>query len=130
MEVVDEQSARLCDSEVLALVRESHEARSKEKRQRRGHQSELATVEHQLISYFKELDLPSTHQTPAHVQALQVALKPYNLKRNELLQIVNTRPTLPVELAIVLSNPDSHEHHLEDMLAAIGEALPVPPKRT
>ncbi|KAJ3337905.1 hypothetical protein HDU93_000350 [Gonapodya sp. JEL0774] len=128
MEVLEEKSARLCDSEVITLVRESQSARPKEKRSPRiKTQSELATVEHQLITYFKDLNMPSLNQTADQVRHVQAALKPYNLKRNEQLQIVNSRPSFPVELAILLEDPEFHENNLDEMLAIISASLPLAP---
>ncbi|KAL1115573.1 hypothetical protein AAG570_005863 [Ranatra chinensis] len=113
--------AALCNNEVLSLLNEL-----KEDGQVQKIGNHLATILYETSQY---LDGVCGEYNCEQVKELVKALLdfPVALTHNEKLMIVNTPPTTPLQLSLILHNCDERltEEHTEQLLSIINNSLPL-----
>ncbi|KAG0338739.1 hypothetical protein BG004_007100 [Podila humilis] len=125
MEVLKTNAAMLSNYEVLALLNEQKTQRlANEVAGTKEVAENLRTVEFEVQKYLNSSRCPT--QSKDQIGAFKEAFKPYGLMKVELLQILNLRPRIPVELLLVIEEFEER-FTLQDcdrMLAIIAETLP------
>ncbi|CAG0900135.1 unnamed protein product [Darwinula stevensoni] len=121
MEVVKDNCAYLSNYEVLQLLKEVNTLDSKQNRQ-----VNLRTVAYEASKYLE--GTPCIHQSKEQIQKLMQALVPYNLTKIEKLQILNSCPTTPVEIQLIVEDAEERltEEQVNGILKIIADSIPIP----
>uniref|UniRef100_A0A7S4KQM2 DNA-directed RNA polymerase III subunit RPC9 n=1 Tax=Guillardia theta TaxID=55529 RepID=A0A7S4KQM2_GUITH len=132
MEILDDCDAVLCNAEVLELVKSIQLEASKSGFQR----PEVAVLTtNQVIQYLESSN--SCNVTPNEVQQLYGELAKFPpldgqepLKKKELLNIANFRPTTLVSLYSIIDHAEARfgDDRLEQMIALVEKILSAPPE--
>ncbi|KAJ2371157.1 hypothetical protein IW150_004723 [Coemansia sp. RSA 2607] len=125
MEVIDRQQALLSNYEVF-LVLSEEDARQKDVKSKRRvrYPENVTTLMFEGLQYLN--DTACTTQSAEQIRDLKEALAAYELTKGEILQIINIRPTQPVELSYIIEEcGDRFEvADLEEMCEIVCEKLP------
>ncbi|KAJ1721367.1 hypothetical protein LPJ53_004091 [Coemansia erecta] len=125
MEVIDRQQALLSNYEVFLVLSEEDERQKDVKTKRRVRYPEnVTTLMFEGLQYLN--DTACTTQSAEQIKDLKEALAEYELTKGEILQIINIRPTQPVELSFIIEEcGDRFEvADLEEMCEIVCEKLP------
>jgi len=130
MEVLDANSAVLCNYEVYQLLQEikkkpAAKGKGKDKERKRG-QKHLATITYEAIKFLEET--PCKHQTEEVVRSFLQAMLKFKLTKSEKLQLLNIRPTTAVEIQLIIEELEERfqEEQIEEILATVKSLLPGP----
>ncbi|KAL5110495.1 DNA-directed RNA polymerase III subunit RPC9 [Taenia crassiceps] len=77
------------------------------------------------MKYFNEKS-PCTVQTPDVIQSFIASVRHFNLKKSELLALINNCPTTQVELSVMISDLDTRftMPQIEGIITAVSSAFP------
>ena len=126
MEVLNESSALLSNCEVLLLLNEIQENKSKLKDNK-----QLATIAYESIKYLE--DSTASGVTPQQVHDFLTAVKDtFRLTKAEKLQILNQRPNTLVELQLLIEENEERfsEEAMEQLLIVVKNTLNTSPEET
>ncbi|XP_060521984.1 DNA-directed RNA polymerase III subunit RPC9 [Cylas formicarius] len=112
MEIINSNSATLSNYEVFVHVQ-------KIKAAKRKHQGQLATITYETLRYLE--DTPCKHQNAKNVLDCLKALDPFNLNKSEKLMLINTPPTTPLEIQLMIE--ESEERLTEEQVSKILEII-------
>ena len=124
MEVLNKTAAMLSNYEVLQILEEyANEKKDKSKMSKRD--QHLSTVTYETIKYLNET--PSVNQNQETIQKVVRLLEPFQLTKAEKLQLVNLRPTTPVELSLIIEESEERisEEQIDEILDIVCN-LPEP----
>lgn len=115
MEVLNKTSAMLSNYEVLQIL-EEYAKEKKEKSKMSKRDQNLSTVTYETIKYLN--DTPSVGQNEETIQKVVRLLEPFKLTKAEKLQLVNLRPTTPVELSLIIEESEERisEEQIDEIL--------------
>ncbi|ERL88562.1 DNA-directed RNA polymerase III subunit RPC9 [Dendroctonus ponderosae] len=124
MEVLNSNSASLTNYEVLKHLQKIKDAKKK-------HKGQLATITYETLHYLEET--PCKSQTPTNLSECIRELEPFNLNKNELVMIMNTPPTTPLEIQLMIEESEERltEEQVQELLTILERYFPkVEPKNT
>lgn len=119
MEVLNEKSALLSNCEVLLLLNEIQENKSKLKDNK-----QLATIAYESIKYLE--DSHSSGVTAEQIRHFLLQIKDnFRLTKAEKLQILNQRPNTLVELQLLIEENEERfsEEAMEQLLTVVRKTL-------
>nr|CDS17453.1 DNA directed RNA polymerase III subunit [Echinococcus granulosus] len=107
----------LTNFEVYDFVKKRMESRAKVRAQQ--------TILYTGMKYFNEKS-SCTVQTPDAIQSFIASMRHFNLKKSELLALINNCPTTQVELSVMISDLDTRFTlpQIEEIITAISSAFP------
>uniref|UniRef100_A0A182QD20 DNA-directed RNA polymerase III subunit RPC9 n=1 Tax=Anopheles farauti TaxID=69004 RepID=A0A182QD20_9DIPT len=111
MEIVNPNAAILSNFEVMAALKDMKN--SKKKYGLRN----LATITYETVQYLE--DTACKEQTSAGIVEFLLAMKQFNLTKNECLMMVNDPPTSPLHIQLMIE--DSDERLTEEQVSRILE---------
>lgn len=124
----------LSNYETYLVVKQIHDSNNERETNKRGKKGQNRSLEHSNIGLYtvtyetlKYLEqTPCNYQTPVIIKQLYEQLKPFQLKKNEILQILNLRPTTPVELQLIIEDLETRltESQSNDLIELIKNQLP------
>uniref|UniRef100_A0A182N912 DNA-directed RNA polymerase III subunit RPC9 n=1 Tax=Anopheles dirus TaxID=7168 RepID=A0A182N912_9DIPT len=98
MEIVNPNAAILSNFEVMAALKDMKN--SKKKYGLRN----LATITYETVQYLE--DTPCKEQTSAGIVEFLLAMKEFNLTKNECLMMVNDPPSSPLHIQLMIEDSD------------------------
>ncbi|KAL1497409.1 hypothetical protein ABEB36_008386 [Hypothenemus hampei] len=123
MEIINANAATLSNFEVLKHLQ-------KIKDSKRKHKGQLATITYETLRYLEET--PCKDQTPQKIANCLKALQPFNLSKTEKLMLINTPPTTPLEIQLLVEESEEKltEEQVQQILDILAEYFPfiVPEK--
>lgn len=100
MEVINEKAAMLSNYEVFQLLQETvNQSKGDKSKKRQKHLVNLSTICYEAQKHLEKT--PCKSQSPEIIEEFLKAIQPFNLTRAEKLQLLNLRPTTPVEIQLV-----------------------------
>ncbi|VDP12603.1 unnamed protein product [Soboliphyme baturini] len=123
MEVVNERRIYLSNYEVLRLLQEKGD--QSEDKSSAPHSKALSTVVYETVKYLQ--GTPCIEQTEESIVKTIEQLKKFNLSKKEILQILNLRPSTPLELQMIITEGDQKlsEDSITEILSVVQESLSV-----
>ncbi|KAL5968157.1 DNA-directed RNA polymerase III subunit RPC9 [Taenia solium] len=115
---IDSNDVRpLTNFEVYDFMRKRMESKDKVRAQQ--------TILYTGMKYFNEKS-PCTVQTPDSIQSFIASMGQFNLKKSELLALINNCPTTQVELSVMISDLDSRftTPQIEEIIIAVSSIFP------
>ena len=125
MEVLNERAAMVSNYEVLNLLQEKMKDDAGKKRHKKQRQENLATISYEVTKYLEKT--PCKLQNEEVIRDFLVEVAPFNLTKGEKLQLLNLRPSTPVEIQLIIEESEERlktDEELEKLLAIV-EKLPV-----
>ena len=111
--------------EVLNLLQEKMKDDAGKKRHKKQRQENLATISYEVTKYLEKT--PCKLQNEEVIRDFLVEVAPFNLTKGEKLQLLNLRPSTPVEIQLIIEESEERlktDEELEKLLAIV-EKLPV-----
>ena len=111
--------------EVLNLLQEKMKDDAGKKRHKKQRQENLATISYEVTKYLEKT--PCKLQNEDVIRDFLVEVAPFNLTKGEKLQLLNLRPSTPVEIQLIIEESEERlktDEELEKLLAIV-EKLPV-----
>ncbi|XP_074636257.1 DNA-directed RNA polymerase III subunit RPC9-like [Acropora palmata] len=127
MEVIDEKAAMLSNYEVYQLLQET-EIKNKvgqTKIKKPKHLVNLSTICYEARKHLEKT--PCKSQGPEIIEDFLKAMASFNLTRAEKLQLLNLRPTTPVEIQLIIEDCEDRlktDEEIEQLLNIISSKLP------
>jgi len=127
MEVLNEKAAMLSNYEVYQLLQETENQNKgdKTKKNQPKHLVNLSTICYEARKYLEKT--PCKNQSPEIIEDFLKAMQPFNLTRAEKLQLLNLRPTTPVEIQLIIEDSEERfktDQEIEELLNVIATKLP------
>ncbi|KAJ7333903.1 hypothetical protein OS493_015997 [Desmophyllum pertusum] len=129
MEVLNEKAAMLSNYEVYQLLQETENQnkgdKSKKSKKRQKHLVNLSTICYEARKHLEKT--PCKNQSPEIIEEFLKAVQPFNLTRAEKLQLLNLRPTTPVEIQLIIEDSEERlktDQEIEELLNVIATKLP------
>ncbi|KAK4320839.1 hypothetical protein Pmani_008325 [Petrolisthes manimaculis] len=126
MEVVNSKGAVLSNYEVLRLLQEVCHQGTKGKRNITQTQTHLASIAFDTLKYLEKTQCKS--QTSEVIQRFLESVKQFKLTKAEKLQLINLRPTTPVEMQLIIEESEDRltEEQVEELISLVELHLPDP----
>lgn len=131
----DRNSLRpLSNYETFIIVRQIHDNNNERENGKRGKKGVNRTLEHknvglhtvtyEALKYFE--DTPCVEQNPTIIKEFYQEVKKFELKKNEILQILNLRPITAVELQLIIEDSETRltEAQSNELIELIQTKLP------
>ena len=121
MEVLNERAAMVSNYEVLTLLQEKMEESNK-KHSKKHRQENLATITYEVMKYLEKT--PCRLQSEDVVRQFLRDVAPFNLTKCEKLQLLNLRPTTPVEIQLVVEESEERlrtDEELEELIEIVAK---------
>ena len=124
----------LANYETYLVVKQIHETNNSRENSKRGKKGQNRTLEHcnfglntvtyETLKYLQQT--PCVEQNPSIITQFHQQMKKFDLKKHELLQILNLRPITPVELQLVIEDSETRltEAQSDELLELIRTLLP------
>lgn len=124
----------LSNYETYVIVRQIHESNNERESSKRGKKGANRTLEHcnvglytvtyEALKYFEQT--PCIEQNPNVIREFYQEVQKFALKKNEILQILNLRPTTPVELQLIIEDSETRltEAQSNELIEIIQTKLP------
>lgn len=124
----------LSNYETYLVVKQIHESNNERENGKRGKKGQNRTLEHcnfglntvtyETLKYLEQT--PCIEQTPEIMTKFYSAVKKFDLKKIEILQIVNLRPTTLVELQLIIEDSETRltEAQINELIELIRTELP------
>ncbi|XP_071521891.1 DNA-directed RNA polymerase III subunit RPC9 [Panulirus ornatus] len=124
MEVVNSKGAVLSNLEVYALLQDLCRQGGKGKRNLAKTQTHLANIAFDTLKYLEKT--PCRNQSPEIIQRFLDAVKEFKLTKAEKLQLINLRPTTPVEMQLIIEESEDRltEEQVEELISLVELHLP------
>ena len=125
MEVLKKSAAMLSNYEVLNLLGE-YAKEKKEKSKMSKRDQNLSTVTYETIKYLN--GTPAFNQNGESILKVVKLLEPYRLTKAEKLQVINLRPTTPVELSLIIEESEERisEEQIDEILNIVLNLPAIP----
>ena len=130
MEVLNERAAMVSNYEVFTLLQEKLQADAAKTRHRKPQQENLATISYEVMKYLDKTHCKLQNETVIQDFLAQVA--PFKLTKGEKLQLLNLRPTTPVEIQLIIEESEDRlrtDEELEQLLEIVAK-LPANEENT
>jgi DNA-directed RNA polymerase subunit F len=111
----------LSNYETYLVVKQIHETNNERENGKRGKKGQNRTLEHcnfglntvtyETLKYLEQT--PCIEQNQEIITKFYHEVKKFNLKKNEILQIFNLRPTTPVELQLIIEDSETRLTEVE-----------------
>ncbi|XP_077297229.1 RNA polymerase III subunit I isoform X1 [Arctopsyche grandis] len=120
MEIVNANSASLCNFEVMQILQQIKDNTQKKYKK----EGSLATVTYETLRYLQ--DTQCKNQSEEQITKVMEALKPFKLTKTEKLMIVNTPPRSPLEIQLIVQESEERltEKEVEEIIAIVAGAFP------
>ncbi|XP_019856999.1 PREDICTED: DNA-directed RNA polymerase III subunit RPC9-like [Amphimedon queenslandica] len=117
MEVINDKVAMLSNYEVYKFLHANKDQANR--------CQDLATISYETKKYLSST--PCIYQSPDCISKFLESLSKYKLTKAEKLQLVNLRPTQPVELQLVIEEIEERfsEEEISDIIDLVTEHLPI-----
>ncbi|CAF1242199.1 unnamed protein product [Rotaria sordida] len=124
----------LSNYETYLVVKQIHETNNERENGKRGKKGQNRTLEHcnyglntvtyETLKYLEQT--PCVEQNPNIITQFYNEIKKFDLKKNEILQILNLRPTTPVELQLIIEDSETRltEIQSNELIDLIRTQLP------
>jgi DNA-directed RNA polymerase subunit F len=124
----------LSNYETYLVVKQIHETNNERENGKRGKKGQNRTLEHcnfglntvtyETLKYLEQT--PCIEQNQEIITKFYHEVKKFNLKKNEILQIFNLRPTTPVELQLIIEDSETRLTEVEsnELIDLIRTQLP------
>ena len=124
----------LSNYETYLVVKQLHETNNERESGKRGKKGQNRTLEHcnfglntftyETLKYLEQT--PCVEQNQTILTQFYQQVKKFNLKKEELLQILNLRPTTPVELQLIIEDSETRltEAESTELIELIRTLLP------
>lgn len=124
MEVINSRAAMISNYEVFFLIEEKMQQESSKKGNKKHKQENLATISYEVIKYLEKT--PCKLQNKDVIEQFLTNVAPFNLTKGEKLQLLNLRPTTPVEIQLIVEESEERLRTDEelDQLIEIVSKLP------
>ncbi|KAJ1960745.1 hypothetical protein GGI12_003642 [Dipsacomyces acuminosporus] len=126
MEVISRHEALLSNFEVLQVLKEEDE-RHKKLKSSADHKypENVTTLKFEALQYLSKT--PCAKQSAEHVASIRDQLFEYELTKAEILQIINLRPKIAVELYLIIEECEIRfaMSDLEEILRIVDSTLPA-----
>ncbi|KAL9981090.1 hypothetical protein ACROYT_G009749 [Oculina patagonica] len=126
MEVLNEKAAMLSNYEVYQLLQETeNQSKGDKSKKRQKHLVNLSTICYEARKHLEKT--PCKNQSPEIIEEFLKAMQPFNLTRAEKLQLLNLRPTTPVEIQLIIEDSEERlktDQEIEELLNVIATKLP------
>ncbi|XP_020619842.1 DNA-directed RNA polymerase III subunit RPC9-like [Orbicella faveolata] len=126
MEVINEKAAMLSNYEVFQLLQETvNQNKGDKSKKRQKHLVNLSTICYEAQKHLEKT--PCKSQSPEIIEEFLKAIQPFNLTRVEKLQLLNLRPTTPVEIQLIIEDSEERlktDQEIEELLNVIATKLP------
>lgn len=124
MEIINSSSATLSNYEVYSHLQKIKESKKK-------HRGQLATITYETLRFLE--DTPCKNQNPQTITDCLKALEPFNLNKTEKLMFINTPPTSPLEIQLMVEESEERltEEQVQQILSILAQYFPhiVPEKK-
>ncbi|KAG7169593.1 DNA-directed RNA polymerase III subunit RPC9-like [Homarus americanus] len=119
MEVVNSKGAVLSNCEVFTLLQDLCQQGSKGRRNLAKTQTHLANIAYDTLKYLEKT--PCRNQTPEIIQRFLQSVKEFKLTKAEKLQLINLRPTTPVEMQLIIEESEDRltEEQVEELISLV-----------
>lgn len=123
---VNSKGALLSNYEVYTLLQEVCQQGNKGKRNINKTQTHLANIAFDTLKYLERT--PCKIQSPEVIQRFLEATKNFKLTKAEKLQLINLRPTTPVEMQLIIEESEDRltEEQVEQLISLVELHLPDP----
>ncbi|XP_063845590.1 DNA-directed RNA polymerase III subunit RPC9-like isoform X1 [Scylla paramamosain] len=123
---VNSKGAVLSNYEVFTLLQEVCQQSSKGKRNITMTQTHLANIAFDTLKYLEKT--PCKGQSPEVIHRFLEATKDFKLTKAEKLQLINLRPTTPVEMQLIIEESEDRltEEQVEELISLVELHLPDP----
>ncbi|MCL4129494.1 UNVERIFIED_CONTAM: hypothetical protein GTU68_052823 [Idotea baltica] len=126
MEIVNPKSAILSNYEVYSLLQGI--SKHDKKKNKPGGQVHLANIAYDTVKYLE--GTPCNSQNPEMIQSFLTSLpkRGFKLTKAEKLQLINLRPTTPVEMQLIVEDSEERlsEEQIEELSLMVQEFFPLP----
>ncbi|XP_037092786.1 DNA-directed RNA polymerase III subunit RPC9-like [Pollicipes pollicipes] len=124
MEVLDANSAILCNYEVYELLQDIKKGSSNKKK--KNQLKNLATITYQTMKFLD--GTPCKNQSESCIKEFMQAIAKFKLTKSEKLQLLNTRPTSAVEIQLIIDESEERlkDEEVEQILEVVRTTLPGP----
>lgn len=124
----------LSNYEVYLVVKQIHDTNTERESGKRGKKGQNRTLEHcnfglntvtyETLKYLEQT--PCVEQNPTIIKQFYHEVKKFDLKKTEILQILNLRPTTPVELQLIIEDSETRltEAQSNELVDLIRTLLP------
>ena len=124
----------LSNYETYLVVKQIHETNNERENGKRGKKGQNRTLEHcnfglntvtyETLKYLEQT--PCAEQNQEIITKFFHEAKKFDLKKNEILQILNLRPTTPVELQLIIEDSETRltEAQSNELIDLIRTQLP------
>jgi DNA-directed RNA polymerase subunit F len=124
----------LSNYETYLVVKQIHETNNERESGKRGKKGQNRTLEHcnfglntvtyETLKYLEQT--PCIEQNPDIITKFYKEVKKFDLKKTEILQILNLRPTTPVELQLIIEDSETRltEVQSNELIDLIRTQLP------
>lgn len=117
----------LSNYEVHGLLK-TYSAEMKTGKHKTGqHDQNLSTVAYEVLKYLE--NTPCVNQNAECISSVCAGLVKYKLTKSEMLQIVNLRPTTPVEVSLIVEESEERltEAQIDEIINLIKDTIPPGP---
>ncbi|XP_045585308.1 DNA-directed RNA polymerase III subunit RPC9 [Procambarus clarkii] len=124
MEVVNSKGAVLSNCEVYSLLQDLCQQGNKGRRNLTKTQTHLANIAYDTLKYLEKT--PCRNQNPEIIQSFLQSVKNFKLTKAEKLQLINLRPTTPVEMQLIIEESEDRltEEQVEELIGLVELHLP------
>lgn len=127
MEVLNEKAAMLSNYEVFQLLQETENQTKggNSKKRQAKHLVNLSTICYEARKHLEKT--PCKSQSPEIIEDFLKAMEPFKLTKAEKLQLLNLRPTTPVEIQLIIEDSEERlktDQEIEELLNVIATKLP------
>ncbi|CAF2809042.1 unnamed protein product [Rotaria sp. Silwood2] len=124
----------LSNYETYLVVKQIHDTNNEQENNKRGKKGQNRTLEHrnyglhtvtyETLKYLEQT--PCIEQNPDILRQFYNEVKKFDLKKNEILQILNLHPTTPVELQLIIEDSETRlsETQSNELIDLIRTQLP------
>merc|ERR1711962_1073714 len=125
MEVMNSKGAILSNFEVYALLQDLSHRDPKSRQNFFKTQPNLARITFDTIKYLEKT--PCKLQSPEIIHDFLLATKDYKLTKAEKLQLINLRPTTPVEMQLIIEDSEERlsEEQVDELIVLVEQHLPA-----
>ncbi|KAK7072644.1 hypothetical protein SK128_024423 [Halocaridina rubra] len=128
MEVVNSKGAVLSNWEVFGLLKDLCQQDVKGRRNLAKTQTHLANIAFDTLKYLEKT--PCRNQSPEVIHGFLESVKDFKLTKAEKLQLINLRPTTPVEMQLIIEDSEERltEEQVDQLIALVEHHLPDNPQ--
>ena len=122
MEVLNERAAMVSNYEVFTLLQEKMQKESNKRQNKKHRQENLATISYEVMKYLEKT--PCRLQNKDVIKQFLLDVAPFNLTKGEKLQLLNLRPTTPVEIQLIVEESEERlktDEELEQLIEIVAK---------